>query len=95
MVLAVLLGLFVIAWAFMFVHPSVTLLLFWVGLIVVAASSLAGRHAIRAGQEAARSELAAHHCPRCGAELNRDEVTGEWPCTQCSAVFLDSGEERA
>ena len=92
-VLAVLLVLFVIAWAFMFVHPSVTLLLFWVGLIVVGFSTLATRRAHRAEQQAAKAELRAHHCPRCDAPLDRDADSGRWPCPKCGSVFLDSGDE--
>ena len=73
-VLAILLVLFVVAWAFMFVHPSITLLLFWIGLIVVGISTLMTRRAHKAEQQAARTELRAHHCPRCDAPLDRDDV---------------------
>jgi len=88
----VLLAAFVFAWAMMFVHPSVTLLTFWLGLLFLAGGMITLAIYRRSLRHAARQALHDHQCPACGDPIERDPRRhGAWHCGSCGADFLDSG----
>lgn len=88
----VLLAAFVFAWAMMFVHPSVTLLTFWLGLVFLGGSATALATYRRSMRHAARQALHEHTCPACGDPIERDpRPAGTWHCGSCGTDFLDSG----
>ncbi len=92
-VMWLLIGAFVAAWAMMFVHPSVTLLLFWSGLIVVGVFAIIQARLVKAERHAAKTALKSHTCPRCDAHVHLDlEKAGAWHCDECGATFLATGD---
>lgn len=91
---AVLLGAFIIAWAMMFVHPSVTLGVFWLALMFLGMSALVLGSMGRAERRTAKLALTRHACPWCGAEIGGDPgADSPWHCGGCGADFLDNGVE--
>ncbi|UCD74325.1 MAG: hypothetical protein JSV91_11090 [Phycisphaerales bacterium] len=84
----------VIAIFFMFVHPFGTILLFWLGLIVLGLAYLAGKLSIVMQRRMARRNLTAGRCPACGgtvAHAARGDV--QWACPKCDLDFLPTGAE--
>lgn len=95
-VMWLLIGAFVLAMALMFVHPTGAILVFLLGLIILAVASIIELVVKRIERSAARTELTHHHCPACGEYIKRSSSgnsLGEWHCEKCSANFLDSGDE--
>ena len=93
--LGVLIGALFVAMALMWVHPAVSLLVFWAGLIILAVGTLVGKLIGSAERAAARNALLRHLCPRCGAEIVSDpKAEGTWHCYTCGAAFLSAGEEQ-
>ncbi len=90
--LALLAFLIVVAWAFVFLHAGVTIILFFAGLIALGVNAITRRFLARAAAREARRSLEAHACPVCGADVDRnaDDV---WQCLGCGAGFLSSGCE--
>ena len=84
----------VIALFFMFVHPFATILLLWLGLIVLGLAYLAGKLSILMQRRMARRNLAAGRCPACEGEL-AEAAGGEaqWSCPACDLDFLPTGAE--
>ena len=94
-VLFVYLGMLLVAMAMMFVHPTVTLLLFWIGLISLAAFALSEKFIGSVLRKSARHDLARFVCPRCGAAVHHDpQQVEDWCCDRCDAAFECSGEEK-
>ena len=91
-VMWVLIIAFLIAVPFMFVHPSITLALFFTGLIILAVASWVEKLIKRSERVAARAELSAHQCPCCSATIDGDpEQTEELQCQACGSAFSKSG----
>jgi hypothetical protein len=94
-VLFVYLAMLLVAMAMMFVHPTITLLLFWIGLISLAAFALSEKFIGAVLRSSARHDLARFVCPRCGAAVHSDpQQARDWRCDRCDAAFECSGEER-
>lgn len=89
-VMCLLIGAFVIATAMMFVHPSVAILIFFIGLTVALVSGAVEFVFRRSERSAAKHELRADTCPECG-EIVRG-AAGGWRCQGCGSTFLPSGE---
>ncbi len=91
-VMWVLIVMFLIAMLFMFIHPTITLLLFFVGLIILVVASgieILFRCLERA---AARAELSNNQCPSCGASIDGDQMeTAEMHCEHCGSTFSQTG----
>jgi hypothetical protein len=84
----------VIAIFFMFVHPFGTILLFWLGLIVLGLAYLAGKLSIVLQRRMARRSLTRGACPACGGEVVKAEGGDvEWNCPACDLDFLATGAE--
>ena len=95
----ILITAMVIAMFFMFVHPFGTIILFWLGLIVLGLAVLAGKPMVLIQHAVARKLLAQGQCPRCGGGIDEidekaDEDDAKWSCARCSIRFLTNGEER-
>ena len=73
-VLCVFIGMLLVAMAMMFVHPTVTLLLFWLGLISLGAFAMSEKFIGAVLPRSARSELERFVCHRCGATVHRDPL---------------------
>ena len=84
---------FVAAMILMFVHPSVALGVFAVGLIVALVSGVIEALFKRSERAAVRTSIRAQQCPLCGGPV-RDEA-GAWSCPECDRAFLASGLEEA
>ncbi len=94
-VMWILVTAMVIAMFFMFVHPFGTILLFWLGLIVLGLAVLAGKPMVLIQLAIAKRTLAQGQCPRCGGGISQaqdDDI--KWSCSHCSSQFRSSGEER-
>jgi hypothetical protein len=91
----VLTAAFLIAAMFMFVHPSVTIILVWAGLCLLVVAFVVHAMYRRAERAAARSALQAHACPSCGEPVQRTDPAGEWTCAASGASFAGDGEEPA
>lgn len=93
-VLAVLIFLFIVAGALMWVHPTAAIFTFFVGLTIALFSWVIDRWFAGARRSAAMKELQAHHCPSCGEEILPDpKHAGQWHCNACEATFADAGVE--
>jgi hypothetical protein len=92
-VLWALVGAFLLALAMMFIHPSVSLLIFWLGLVGVGLAALTVRWATKAARRQARESLHRHECPECGAWIERGG-RGAWSCHACGCGFSDQGAEQ-
>jgi ribosomal protein S27AE len=92
----VLLGAFLTTLVLINIHPTVAIIVFWLGMLVLGLFAIS-EMVIRMAQRAvARRELQARHCPRCGTNVHRDEQEREgWHCDECGSTFLDSGFEQA
>ena len=94
-VLCVFIGMLLVAMVMMFVHPTVTLLLFWLGLISLGAFAMSEKFIGTVMRRSARSELERLVCPRCRATVHRDPLeVQDWCCDECGATFKCSGEEK-
>lgn len=84
LVLALLLGLFVMAAALMFLHPTGAIAVFFLGLLVALVAALGDRLARRAERRQAVREHAPVKCSKCegGIELE-PEADGRWWCPNC------------
>jgi DNA-directed RNA polymerase subunit RPC12/RpoP len=92
----VMIGLFMIALALTFIHPSLAIIMLWLGIVVFALGVFVGKVVFqRVERSEARRELRGHHCPGCGAEFEGElSKEDEWKCAECGAVFLPSGAEQ-
>ncbi len=87
-----LMAAFFVAMVMMFVHPTVTLALFWLGLISLGVFAISEHFITSALQRSAKRTLARHACPCCGAGVHRTLIDpDEWSCDRCGAAFADSG----
>ena len=87
-----LMAAFLVAMVMMFVHPTVTLALFWLGLTTLGVFSISEHFITSALQRSAKRTLARHACPSCGSRVHRTASDqDEWSCDQCGAAFEDSG----
>ena len=94
-VMWLLIGAFLIAMTLMFVHPTGAILVFFLGLIILAVAALIEKLVQWAERITARHELKAHHCPSCGADFRKaPRHTDEWRCEECDSVFLPGGVEQ-
>ncbi len=94
-VLWLLIGAFVLAMALMFVHPTASLLVFFMGFAFLGVAVLIDKLFASVEQAAARTALKSHTCPSCGANVDRDrQQDDEWHCLACGAAFLDTGAEQ-
>ncbi len=92
MVMWVLVAAFFVAMAMMFVHPTVTLLLFWLGLVSLGLFSIIEKFIGSALRHSAKRALIEFICPCCGAGVHRDPSDLEhWCCDRCDAAFMNSG----
>ncbi len=93
-VMWLLVAAFFVALAMMFVHPTVTLLLFWLALISLGLFSISEKFIGSALRHSAKRALAEYVCPCCGAGIHRDPSEVEhWCCDRCSAAFMSSGRQ--
>lgn len=93
-VMVLLIVAFVLAWAMMFVHPSVALLIFFAGLLIAGASVVGVSMVSRAQHAAARVSLRSHRCPSCGTEVHEIPTRADaWHCDECGAEFQADGTE--
>lgn len=91
-VMWVLIVMFLLAVPFMFIHPAITLLLFFVGLIILAVASGIEKLFRCLERVAARSELSNQQCPSCGASIDGDSMdTAEMHCEHCGSTFSLTG----
>lgn len=87
-----LMAAFFVALAMMFVHPTVTLLLFWLAMMGLGLFALSEKLIGSAIQSSAKRALSRDVCPCCGAGTHRDPGEVEhWSCDRCGAAFLSSG----
>lgn len=94
-ILGVLIGAFFVAMALMWVHPAVSMLILWAGLIILGVGALVSKLIGFAEHAAARNALRSHLCPKCGAEILPDpKAEGTWHCYTCGAAFVSAGEEQ-
>lgn len=94
-VMWLLIGTFLIAMALMFVHPTGAILVFWLGLIILAVAALIEKLVQWAERIAARHDLKAHLCPSCGADVRQaPQHADDFRCDECGSVFLTSGAEQ-
>jgi hypothetical protein len=92
--MALLFGMFLLVMALMFIHPSLALGVFWLGLITVLVVGGVDKLLGRAERRAAKSSLASHVCPRCGAPIQWEgQGEAHWHCEACQADFLPDGLE--
>ncbi len=95
-VMWLLIGAFVLAMALMFVHPTGAILVFLLGMVFLAVTSIIELIVRHKERSVARNELTHHHCPACGEYIarnrGRDNVHGQWHCEKCNADFLDNGD---
>lgn len=88
----VLMAAFVVAMGMMFVHPTATIALFWLGLVILGLFAISERFITAALHSSARQSLARNACPCCGAGVHRDPSDpDDWCCDRCGAAFRDSG----
>lgn len=93
--IAVILAAFIIAFGLMWVHPTLSLVVFFLGLIFTLCAGLAWGMGVRAERRLAKTSLAGHVCPQCGKAIDQDPGTSaEWHCHECGATFSSAGEER-
>jgi hypothetical protein len=94
-VFCVFIGMLLVAMAMMLVHPTVTLVLFWLGLISLGAFAMSEKFIGTRMRRSARSELERSVCPRCRATVHREPLEAQdWCCDECGAIFKSSGEEK-
>lgn len=91
-VACVLLAALLVAMAMLVVHPTVTLLLFWLGLIGLGLFSISEKLIGCVLRNSAKRALARYVCPCGGAGVHRDPSEVEhWCCDRCGAAFMSSG----
>ena len=79
----------------MYVNRTGAILVFLLGLIIVAVAELVEKLVQWAERIAARHDLKAHHCPSCGADVRQaPQHADEFRCDECGSVFLTSGAEQ-
>ena len=95
-VMWLLIGAFLIAMMLMFVHPTGAILVFFLGLIILAVAALIEKLVQWVERITARHELKAHHCPSCGADFRSppQQHADEWSCDECGSIFLPGGAEQ-
>ncbi len=94
-VLWLLIGAFVLAMGLMFVHPTASLLVFFMGFAFLGVAVLIDKLFATVERAAARSALKSHTCPSCGANVSRDRQHEDgWHCLTCGSAFLDTGAEQ-
>ena len=93
--LAVLIVAFVIAMVLMFVHPTGSLMIFFLGLVCALVGGGVVHVMARAEQTAIRHALQRRECPHCGATGGPLEGgAGEWQCRSCGEMFVDTGAKK-
>ncbi len=91
-VLWLLIAAFVLAMGLMFVHPTASLLVFFLGFAFLGVAVLIDKLFATMEHSAARRALKSHTCPSCGANVYRDrQQQDEWHCLECGSAFLDTG----
>ncbi len=91
-VMGVFVAAFFVALAMMLVHPTVALLLFWLGLISLGLFSISEKLIGWVLRDSAKRALARYVCPCCGAGVHRDPSEVEhWCCDRCGAAFMSTG----
>ncbi len=94
-VMWLLIGAFLITMMLMFIHPTGAILVFFLGLFILAVAALIEKLVQWAERIAARHDLKAHHCPSCGADFRSSpQHADEWRCEECSSVFLPGGAQQ-
>lgn len=92
-VMFVLLGTGLLAMAMMFIHPSVAILIFWMGLLIAGVWALVNMQLRRLERAEVRKALSSHHCPICGHEVNRQPgQSSPWRCDECGAEISADGD---
>ncbi len=95
-VMALLIGMFLLVMALMFIHPTLALAVFGLGLVTALLAGGVDKLFGRAERQAARKSLAGHTCPRCGAPVHWDGCAeAHWHCAACRADFMPDGLEEA
>lgn len=85
-VMSVLIAAFLVAMPLMFVHPTVVILLVWLGLVVLALALPIEWLLQRAERAAAHKALQRHECPECGSTLGDAPDESDWICESCGFV---------
>ena len=94
-VMWLLIGAFLIAMMLMFIHPTGAILVFFLGLFILAVAALIEKLVQWAERIAARHDLKSHHCPSCGADFRQaPQHADEWRCEECGTVFLPGGAKQ-
>jgi len=93
-IMAVLIVAFLLALPLMFVHPGMVFILFWLGLITLAAAMVIGWLIGATRHATARHALKHCECPHCRCKICEDP-SGEWHCVECGYGYLASGAETA
>lgn len=87
-VMWVLIGAFLLAMPFLFIHPGVVIILLWSGLVTLAVAVPIHALITRAEHGAAEKALRRHACPECGARIEQvPSEDGDWHCRECDSVF--------
>lgn len=89
----VLLGAALLTMLMMFIHPSVAIFMFWLGMLIAGGAMLIGLYLRRRERIAVRNAAAAHQCPNCGYDVGRGPGQSPlWHCDQCGTEFSTDGE---